>query len=150
MFLFLFLFFVFVLFLFFAFHFQETTETFLKGVYQNGNFYREKPKISPGKSDFAPPPWKIFLLRHYIDCIQHNLYRKIWSRQTVMFYHGLDQCDVRLIVYPLFWPDRPVMKVSKTCLLSWYSWLCKINFYSFEFVWFGDLKTKIATICLFV
>ena len=49
-------FFLFLFFFFFAFHFQETTETF-KGVYQNGNFYWEKPQILPGniwKSDFAP------------------------------------------------------------------------------------------------
>ena len=35
--------------LFFAFHFQETTETF-KWSTKNGNFYQEKPKISPDKN----------------------------------------------------------------------------------------------------
>ena len=34
-------------FLIFAFHFLETTETFW--VYQIGNFYQKKAKITPGK-----------------------------------------------------------------------------------------------------
>ena len=41
---------------FFCSHFEETTETF-KGSTKNEHFYREEPKISPGKNrenDFAP------------------------------------------------------------------------------------------------
>ena len=43
-------FFFFFFFFFFAFHFQETTDTLLFWVYQNGIFYREKAKITPGKN----------------------------------------------------------------------------------------------------
>ena len=60
--------FCFVLFCF-AFHCSETTEIFI-GVCQNGNFYRVKDKITPGKmgkSDFAPS-FKKFPVTPLVRC----------------------------------------------------------------------------------
>ena len=69
------------LFLFFCFSLSGSDWNF-QGVYKNGNFYREKPKISLGKNweKWLCPSWKIFLLRP-------------WLRELLWHFHSRDKRD---------------------------------------------------------